>query len=44
MAVTGTHSFGNLNTGAKSQTQFLDNPDGQHSTVKNTNNMGAMMI
>jgi len=44
MAVTGTHGFGNLNTGEKSKTQFLDSADGQFSTVKNTNNMGAMMI
>ena len=44
MAVTGNHLFGNLNTGVKSQTQFLDTPDGQFSRVKNTNNRGAMMI
>jgi len=44
MGVTGTHGFGNLNTGVKSQTQFLDHADGQFSTVKNTNNLGKMMI
>ena len=44
MAVTGTHQFGNLNTGAKSATQFLDTPDGQFSVVKNTNNLGKMYI
>ena len=44
MAVTGTHGFQNMNTGSKSQTQFLDNPDGQFSTVKNATNGGQMMI
>ena len=44
MGITGQHAIGNLNTGAKSQTQFLDTPDGRFTVVKNTNNAGQMQI
>jgi len=44
MDVTGTHLIKNLNTGAKSTTNFHDHAGGQFATVMNTNNLGAMNI
>jgi hypothetical protein len=44
MNVEGTHQFGNLNTGAKSQTQIQDNRQGQYSTFANTNNAGQFSV
>lgn len=44
MGFTGTHAVKNLNTGAKSVTNFNDHKGGQFSTVANTNNMGQMNI
>ena len=37
---TGTHLIRNINTGAKSTTNFNDHKNGQFSTVMNANNMG----
>ena len=44
MAIAGQHKFGNLITGAKSQTQFKDTPNGQYSVVANTVQNGQMSI
>ena len=44
MGFTGTHQIRNINTGAKSQTQFNDDPMGRGSQVGNATNGGQMMI
>jgi len=44
MDVTGTHMIKNINTGAKSQTNFNDHKDGQFATVMNANNGGQMRV
>lgn len=44
MNFTGTHGVKNLNTGAKSTTNFNDHKQGQFVTVANTTNGGKMNI
>jgi len=44
MDITGTHAIKNINTGAKSTTNFHDHKGGQFATVGNAMNGGAMNI
>jgi len=44
MDFTGTHMVKNINTGAKSTTNFHDHKGGQFTTVMNANNTGKMNV